>query len=62
MVDSCQVAEVRPSPPNPVSILVSRLLLRIQDDSTARNASIIQDKTALGRGEILKAGGIICGR
>jgi hypothetical protein len=62
MVYSCQVAEVCPSPPNPVSRLVPRLLLRIQDASTVCNASVIQEKMALGRGEILKVGGIICGR
>jgi hypothetical protein len=62
MVESGEGAKVDPAPPDSVARFMACFLLRIQDDSAVRNASVVQDKTLLGRGDILKAGGIICGR
>jgi hypothetical protein len=55
-------AEAEPTPPDPVPGFVGFFLARIQDDSAVCNARIAKDKISLGSGEILKCGGISCGR
>jgi hypothetical protein len=51
-----------PAAPDSVPTFVSRLVFRIQDDSTVHRARVIQDKISLGSGEIRKYSGISCGR
>jgi hypothetical protein len=60
--DSGKGAVRLPSSPDLVLCLVAGLLFRVQDDSTVCKASVIQDKTSLGSGDILKDFGISWGR
>jgi hypothetical protein len=56
------VAVSKPAAPDPVFTFVGGLLARIQDNSAICSARVVKDKISAGRGEMLKAFGISCGR